>query len=73
MKTATKRAAVNPSAPIPELDERFDDQLKVNPIIVEKVGEIGTDIARKFNVIKGKHIIEMFFFLKKKLTRIQWM
>ncbi|KAI7892671.1 SPOC like C-terminal domain-containing protein [Mucor mucedo] len=52
VKTATKRAAVNPSAPLPELDKRFDDQFKVNPVILEQVGEIGTKIAKKFNVIK---------------------
>lgn len=53
MKTATKRAAVNPSAPLPELDERFDHQLHVNPIILDKVGDLGEQIGKKFNVVKG--------------------
>lgn len=53
VKTATKRAAVNPSAPLPELDERFDHQLYVNPIIIDKIGDLGEQIGKKFNVVKG--------------------
>lgn len=71
VKTVIKRRALNPSAPIPELGKKFDDQIRVHSIIVDREGDLGPKIAKKFKVTKGKkefgekHDLLPTFFFKK--------
>lgn len=53
-QAATKARALNENAPVPELDKRFEEQYKLNPLIESKVKELEDKLIEQFDIKKGK-------------------
>ncbi|KAI9341852.1 SPOC like C-terminal domain-containing protein [Pilaira anomala] len=51
-QAATKARALNENAPVPELDKRFEEQYKLNPLIENKVKDLEDKLIEQFDIKK---------------------